>query len=64
MSSALAPYSIPKTPSAIPSPAFCEIMCTPKILLVSASTKILTNPSVSLTALALELARKGKDPFL
>jgi hypothetical protein len=53
ISSAAAPYSIPRTPSEIASPAFYEIIWIPMILSVSASVKILTNPSVSLTALAL-----------
>jgi len=38
-------------------------MCIPSISSVSSSTKNLTNPSLSKTAIALELALNGKIPF-
>mgnify|MGYP001385113299 CR=1 FL=1 len=40
------------------------MICTPKTLSVLLSAKILTNPSVALFTLALELARKGNLPTL
>lgn len=51
-SSDAAPYSMPSTPSAIISPAFGPMMCTPGILSVVLSARTFTNPSELPVALA------------
>ena len=64
ISSELAPNSIAIDNSAIISPACGPIICTPNTLSVSLSVNILTKPSVSSMAFALELARKENYPIL
>lgn len=63
ISSEEAPYSNPKTASAIISPPPYPRMWTPRILSVSFSVITLINPSVLPLALALELAKKGNFPI-
>ena len=64
MSSAEAPYSKAKTPSAIISPALECMMWMPRTLSVYAQLKIFTRPSVSMFVRAREFALNGNTPFL